>query len=342
MYVLSFRDMSLRARGAVTSASLFKVDPVDQAYAWDPFQALTLRPADPVGFAQDVQGAHVCFIVHGFNVNRDSGFGAGGAMAQEFKGQGPLSYLAGSAMLDLMTPAVDLFIPVLWPGDWYNFLNYPGVLGTARNVGRNFAAFLTSSQATMRRASFFTHSFGVRVALETMQEAIRPQSRVGQGRPAPVFDTALLTAAASSETVLDSPFYADAVAALQQITVVSAPTDGVLTWAFPIGNPVEQALNLGRDPGDNVALGRDGPLLKTGSPASAKTNWFVVTDAAAPGARISQGHGDYMPAPSDPVPPLPNGWSDKRERIARLSQAIFDGTLAPWPARAKLRLTPAA
>jgi hypothetical protein len=338
MYVLSFRDMSQRARGATTDASLYRVDPVDPAYAWDPFQPLSLQPVDAGAFAQDVQGAHVGFIVHGFNVNRDSGFASGGAMAQEFRGQGPLAQIPAPDMLDLLTPAVDFFIPVLWPGDWLQWLpvNYPFVLGTARVVGRNFAQFLTSSTTTIRRASFFTHSFGARVALETVQQATTPQPGVGQGRPPPVFDTAILTAAAATETVLDSPFYASAVAALRRIAVVSAPTDEVLTKWFPLGNPVEQAL-WANDPGPNIALGRDGPVLLKDSPARGKTDWYVVTDTRAPmGQAIDQHHGDYMPAPDTPVVPLPNGWSDKRERIARLSQAVFDGTVAPWPARATI------
>lgn len=339
MYVLAFRDMHHRDRGGVTTAGLYRIDGVDAAYSWNPARPLELKPADVGRFAQDVQGAHVCFLVHGFNVNRDEGYTGGGAMAQEFKGEGPLPTLPGGAALNLLTPGADLFIPVLWPGDWLVPLNYPFVLKSARAVGRNFAQFLTSRSATMRRVSFFSHSFGVRVVLETMQNALRPPpGNTGRSHAPPAFDTAVLTAAAAPETVLESPFYADAVAALRHIHVVSARTDEVLTNWFPIGNAVEKAL-WKNDPGPNIAMGRDGPVLSATAAARAKTSWFVVTDTHGPmGQVIEQRHGDYMPAPLDPPhhANLPNGWTDKRERISSLTQALLDGTAPPWAARASL------
>ncbi len=337
MYVLSFRSLNNQLFPSVEDATLYRIDPVDPNYIWKPFDLLSLQAVDPVRFRNDVQGAHVCFIIHGFNVDRDSGFGSGGAMAQEFRGEGPLSHMPPPDLLNLITPTVDYFIPVLWPGDFHHVpLNYPFVLGAARSVGRNFAQFLTSSNSTLRRASFFTHSFGARVMLETVQNAQRAQGRVGQGRPPPVFDAAVVTAGAASETVLDSPFYADAVAALRRIVVVSAPTDEILTTWFPTGNAVEKAL-WNNDPGPNIALGLDGPVLRDDSAARSKTQWYVVTDArnAMGGPAQSQYHGDYMPNPGDPAPP-PNGWSEKRERIARLTQAVFDGSIAPWPARTSI------
>src|SRR5579862_5537670 len=331
MYVLSFRDMSQPSRGAVTTATLYGLDPLDQAYVWNPAQTARLNLTDVGQFAQAVRGAHVCFIVHGFNVNRDRGFVGGGAMAQEFRGMGPLSRLPPPNLLNLLVPGVDFFIPVLWPGDWYLPVNYPFVLPTARAVGRNLAQFLTGSSATMRRVSFFSHSFGARVVLETLQNAMKPPAGVGRRHDPPVFDTAVLTAAAASDTVLDSEFYTEGVGALRRIVVVSAPTDEVLTTWFPLGNPVEQAL-WQNDPGPDVALGRDGPVLTANSPARKKTEWYVVTDAHAD-QPIDQLHGDYMPAPWTPNAPYPNGWSDKRERIAELTQSVLDGAGAPWPAR---------
>lgn len=335
MYVLAFRDMTQKARGAVTAASLYEVKNVGPSYAWNPVRPLDIVAADVGKFSQDVAGAHVGFIVHGYNVDRNRGFAGGGAMAQEFEGQGPLATLPSAHLLNLLIPSVDVFIPVLWPGDWFRQLpiNYPLVLKGARAVGRNFAQFLGSSRSTMRRVSFFSHSYGARVVLETMQNVRAPQGLVGMARNPPVpFDTAILTAAAASETVLDSPFYAAGLDALRRIVVVSAATDEVLTTWFPIGNAVEKAL-WKNDPGPNVALGRDGPVLTANSPARRKTEWFVVTDAAAPGATILQKHGDYMPEPDEPVPPLPNGWTAKRERIATLTQAVFNGSTVPWAAR---------
>ena len=336
MYVLSFRDMSQRARGAVTAGTLYALDPLNAGYPWNPAQPGQLRVEDPGRFAQAVRGAHVCFVVHGFNVNRDRGFAGGGAMAQEFQGQGPLSGLPVPYWLNLLVPGVHFFVPVLWPGDWFLPVNYPFVLPAARSVGRYFAQWLASQQATMGRASFFSHSFGARVVLETIQDAVAggPDPRL------PIIDTAVLTAAAASDTVLDSRFYAQAVTALRRIVVVSAPTDEVLTNWFPLGNAVEQAL-WSNDPGPDIALGRDGPALVADSPARKKTTWYVVTDTRGPtGARVDQLHGDYMPAPWEPLTPnsanYPNGWSDKRERISELTQTVMEGVAPPWPARSSI------
>jgi hypothetical protein len=280
----------------------------------------------------------VCFIVHGFNVNRDHGFTGGGAMAQEFRGQGPLARLPAPNTLDLLVPGVDLFIPVLWPGDWFFGANYPVVFRTAEAVGPHFAQFLTGSSATMRRVSFFSHSFGARVVLETLQNAMRPRARVGARRPPPAFDTAVLTAAAASETVLDSRRYEAGVDALRRIAVVSAATDEVLTRWFPVGNSFERWLR--NDPGPNIAMGRDGPVLKSNSRVRAKTAWFVVTDTRSmAGLRIDQRHGDYMPKPWEAVAGFPNGWSDKSERIATLTQAVLEGSGPPWPARLDIPAT---
>ncbi len=333
MYLLSFRDMSQSARGAVTAATVYTLEPVDAAYAWNPPHPLQLRVADPARFAQDVRGAHVCFVVHGFNVNRDRGFAGGGAMAQEFLGEGPLSDLPVPYWLDLAIPGVRFFVPVLWPGDWYLPVNYPFVLPTARSVGRYFAQWLAGQQATMGRVSFFSHSFGARVVLETVQDAVAG----GRDPRLPIFDTAILTAAAASDTVLDSRFYTGAVSALRRIVVVSAPTDEVLTNWCPIGNLAEQAL-WASDPGPDIALGRDGPVLGADSPARRKTTWYVVSDTRGPtGVRINQLHGDYMPAPWEaPAPHYPNGWSDKRERISELTQTVMEGVAPPWPARSSI------
>jgi len=329
MYVLAFRDMALRARGGVTSAALYEVDPLDPAYGWSPFQPQTLKPVDPIAFGQATQGAHVCFIVHGFNVNRDSGFGEAGSMAQEFQGQGPMSQLPPPAVLNLLTPNVQFFVPVLWPGDWWLPINYPFVLPKARDVGRRFAQFLMSSRSTLSRVSFFTHSFGARVFLETVQNVIKPDGVVGQGRATPpAFDTAVVTAGAATETVLDSPFYADAIGALRRVVVVSAATDEVLTNWFPAGNAVEKAL-WKNDPGPNIALGRDGPVLASTSSARGKTDWYVVTDThSAAGGAITQLHSDYMPNPEQ-ANRGPNGWTDQREVIAKLTQAMLMASGAP-------------
>lgn len=42
-------------------------------------------------------------------------------------------------------------------------------------------------------------------------------------------------------------------------------------------------------------------------------------------------HSDYVPEPSNPVAPYPNGWSPKRLAVGALAQAVLDRQPAPWP-----------
>lgn len=325
MYVLSFRDMSLARCGAVTSAAIYETPAMGSGFAWTPPNTKAMRLVGWDEVALKFRRKHVCFLIHGFNVDRDNGYLSLGPLAQEMMGQGTLRTQAAPAgPLDLHTPGIDLVVPVLWPGDWYSPVNYPFVLPDARTTGQNFAEFIWSSATGMARVSFLTHSFGARVVLETVQRAWSAKGRY----PLPIFDTAIITAGAASDTVLDSPAYADAVtSALQRIVVVSAATDSVLAGDFPIGNAVEQAL-WSNDAGTNVALGHAGPRLTASSAARSNTTWF---DLGVLAPAVDQQHGDYLPAPTVPTPGFPNGWSDKRERIGALAQAVFQNRTPPWP-----------
>lgn len=323
MYIVSFRDMALVRCGGVTSAAVYEVDPIGPQYAWAPPQPQTLKLASWDAVQKAFRRKHVLFLIHGFNVDRNHGFTSLGSLAQEFTGKGPLSVLPSPQAVDLLMPSVDLVVPVLWPGDWYLPINYPFVLPDARATGRNFADFILSSATQMARVSFLSHSFGARVVLETVQHTVaaNPDYAI------PMFDTAILTAAAASDTVLDDPNYHAAVNAMRKIIVVSAATDSVLSGAFPFGNAVEQAL-WDNDPGPDTALGHSGPRLKASSSARNKTVWY---DVGTLQPTVNQQHGDYLPAPDKAVPGYPNGWSDKRERVAELAQAVMQGRPSAWP-----------
>jgi hypothetical protein len=306
MFVLSFRDMATPRCSAVTTAAMYKVDPVAPATVWSPAPGFTLASWSEVSAL--VKNKHVCFLVHGFNVNRDSGYTSLGAMTQEFTGAGVLG--TGSPPLDLEIDGVDVIIPVLWAGDWYLPINYPFLLPDIRLTARHFADFIWSSTAMMRRVSFMTHSMGARVALETVRATLAGKDRY----TLPAFDTALLTAAAVADDIMDQAAFADTVAAFRRFVVVSSTADKVLSGYFPTGNAVEQALWLD-DPGRDEALGLYGPRLKAGSAALAKTTWYRLND---------HDHGDYVPAPASPAPSFPNGWSAKREVIAEIVQGTLD------------------
>src|SRR6185312_11437395 len=161
------------------------------------------------------------------------------------------------------------------------------------------------------RVSFVTHSMGARVALETVRATL-----AGRGQqPAPAFDTAILTAGAVADDIMDQSDFTDTVNAFSRFVVVSSMDDTVLSGAFPAGNWVEQLLWLD-DPGRDEALGRYGPRLKAGSPALPKTAWYPLTGG--------YNHGDYIPSP-DKLALVPNGWSDKTRLVAQVVEQTFVG-----------------
>lgn len=120
------------------------------------------------------------------------------------------------------------------------------LLPDVRLTRKYFAQLIASSATQMARVSFVTHSMGARVVLETVQQTLIAAKK--SGRRTPRFDTAILTAAATSDEVLDDPDYADAVAAIERFVIVSSRADTVLSGAFPLGDAVEQFL-WPHDPG---------------------------------------------------------------------------------------------
>jgi len=315
--ILSFRDMSTPRCSAVTAAAAYALDAIVPAFPWSPAPGRALRLAGWLEVQRALQGKHVCFLIHGFNVDRDGGYTGLGAMAQEMAGGGALTL--AHPPIDLRTLGVDVVVPVLWAGDWYLPINYPFLLGDIRATARRFADFIWSAASQMRRVSFVTHSMGARVALETVLQALSAQERYSL----PVFDTAVFTAAAVTDQALDLAYFAPAVAAFRRIAVVSSTADEVLSGAFPWGNAAEEAL-WWNDPGRDVALGLDGPQLSLAAAARAKTSWYPQGDHK---------HSDYLPRPLAPDVPARyvNGWSDKRLRVAETAQAVLDGAAAPIP-----------
>lgn len=321
MLILSFRDMSTPRCSAVTAAEPYFIDGIAPAFPWSPAPGRALRAGDRewLEVTRTVKDKHVCFLVHGFNVDRDGGYTGLGAMAQEMAGGGAL---AGAVPpIDLRTTGVDVVVPVLWAGDWYLPINYPFLLGDIRATARHFAEFIWSAASQMRRVSFVTHSMGARVVLETVLQTLSAQG----GHRLPVFDTAIFTAAAVTDQALGLDWYAPAVAAFRRIAVVSSTADEVLGGAFPAGNAVEEAL-WWNDPGRDVALGLDGPQLAPAAPARAKTTWYPQSDHK---------HADYLPRPlaPDSPPKYANGWSDKRLKVAETAQGILDDGATAIPAR---------
>lgn len=327
---LSFRDMAHAAAGPVFPAQVMRAKGVGQDYDWagpDALQRIRDRDLDLVPWDETAAifaRKDVYFLIHGFNVSRDRGFMGTGAAAQEILGEGVEDgaiALAGGKMI----------VPVLWPGDWYvPGINYPFEFGDARETARQFVKFLLSSATRIARASFITHSFGVRVALETMRMTLEA------GRPdvAPAFGSALFMAAADDDDVIDWDYYGAVFDALQNVTVLSSESDATLRNAFPFGDAAEAAL------WDNQrtfrpALGLSGPRMLAESGFRGKTVWRPIPDAAR------TDHGDYLPQPWTKDASAKNGWTDKRRKVLKLMRQACAGVTEEWPATAEPRTLPA-
>jgi hypothetical protein len=317
IHYLALRDIASSSTG-VTAAEIYRQANVDNTLRdWSPVRltAADWVPWDQVGGV--FQGKHVCFVVHGFNVNTDHGVKSGGPAAQEYENLGALALAMTSA---------DMVVPVLWPGDGFGFLGplAPGIswftaFGHAMTAGQRFADFLLSRAFTAREVSVVSHSLGARVVLEAIAQAAARFSRPDEIR----FSDAILMAAAVDDTILDQDRYASAIAALSRIVVLSSKKDSVVGTIFSVGDWgdglfVEGGLWRGYQ-GDSRGLGYWGPAFKPGSKARDKTEWYEVLPA------VGQGHGDYLPAAQNPAtPPWINGWSEKRDRTGQFCQAVSD------------------
>jgi Alpha/beta hydrolase of unknown function (DUF900) len=304
LYFLSFRDVATSSIG-VLPAELYALD-VDDHTDW---QNVELTGANWVPWASvaDVfRNKRVLFVVHGFNVSCMNGIRSCGPAAQQYEALGDLG---------LAVTAADIVVPVLWPGDGLIGWSWFNAYGSSDKTGANFAAFLASSAFTASSVSFVSHSLGARVVMETIVNAKKKGARVA-------FDTAILTAAAIGDNMLDDKTYAAASAALKRIVVLSSMNDKVLKVYFTIGSAAEQALWSNYDD-TTRALGRYGPAFAAKSANPAKTEWYEIVG-------VSQDHGDYLPEGGEP----PAGvWPDKQKDVGWFCKDTLDGHAytAPTP-----------
>jgi hypothetical protein len=328
MLALSFRDMTVNVHGAVLPAQIYDMGDISATHAWTQPKSFPWVPWDKVG--AHLAGKHVCFVVHGFNVDRNDGYTGLGTFAQELSrdSTGKLkSWPAPNGPLDMLVADIDLFVPLLWAGDWYLPFNYPFLLPDIRQTAGLFSDFIYSRDTSLKKISFITHSMGARLCLESLQHVMD----VGKQNPdlvRPQFGDIILMAAAASDQVLDDPDYADAVAAVgagARFIIVSSVADMVLELDFPVGNLVENAL-WKNDWGEDIALGRDGPILVPDSKARDFTDWYPLPVGTGVGEAANYDHGDYLPSPLDPPADpdaWPNGWSARSAKIGQLCQALL-------------------
>lgn len=298
--ILSFRDGE--KGGGVMAARLYRLpsggSPPTRTV--DDFKAQLnsgrLHEPSPSEAAADLRG-RVLFLVHGFNVSRSHGLWSG-------------EELGGQAL------AYDTVVAVLWPGDSAIIgpLVYPKVLDPARATAEKFVTFLVDNLGTGADASFVTHSFGVRVVLETVRGLLA--ARAG---PRARFADAIFMAAADDHAVFQQDRYRAVVDAFSRVVVVSSFGDDVLKRVYPLGDWLEDLLHRGEH-GDHRALGRYGPVLRRGDPLNDKIVWFEVDPV------VDHGHDHYLPWPWETHPQYAGGWNDKRIRVRDfLAEAVGGG-----------------
>jgi len=316
---ISFRAAG--AGGGVNAAEWYGVKGFAKGYRWRGKtydNALTPLPA--AERRARLKGRDVWFVVHGYNCSRDRGIMSLGAAAQEYLGMGvqAAQYAAARyAALGSPRPAFDPvedIIPVLWPGDiqapaFLSWASYPFEAADVQRTAEEFRKLLLDPETRPARINFITHSLGARVALDTLREVLARSTSTP-----PAFGTVLMMAPAADDTILDDPRFAGVVKRVERFVILSSFEDWVLEWGFSFGDPVERALHW-NEKASTRALGRFGPRLKAGSPATGKVDWFQVR------GRVGQGHNDYMAWPWD-TPPTANGWSEKRWRSHRFTRHL--------------------
>lgn len=218
-----------------------------------------------------VRGRDVLFATHGFANNREDGI-------HELSEWRKLLTLPDSAA----------FVGVLWPGDseYLGPLCYPGEPSQAMDAGAKLAAFVDAYLQGAASFSFASHSLGARVILNAMTNMQLPVRR------------AIIMAGAINDDCLTNEFSSIQQKA-QEIVVMASQQDGVLRWAFPMGDLAAEILGK-EHPWWESALGRFGPVTRPARylpPCEIPDCWNF-------------GHGDYLrskpPAPAViPPPPAP-------------------------------------
>ncbi|MGH6738225.1 MAG: alpha/beta hydrolase [Bradyrhizobium sp.] len=249
-----------------------------------------LRSLSSVEFAARTTGKNVLFAVHGFNVSYDYGARSLGQLEPQ-----------------LNLTASDIFLGVLWPGDyWLPVINYPFEGGVAMDCGRRLADFCGRWLTRAQSISFVSHSLGARVVLEAVKYL---------GRRARVV---CLTAAAINRDCLETE-YSAAAANADSVSILASHEDWVLKIAFQAGDPIADALHDDHTLFEK-ALGYDGPALPAQPPV--QSSWQIPNAAG-------YGHGDYLP-PGDivqvPVPPAAR-WPQSAGFMAR----AFHRQQQTWP-----------
>jgi len=203
-----------------------------------------------------VAGRRLLIHCHGFNVSMQSGIQSAVRMEQH------------------LAPADDeLFLAVLWPGDYYvKVVNYSFEYRDAIEAGRLLATFIDKRCGGARSVSLGSHSLGGRVVLEALAAT---GTRVDQMcLAAPAVDASCL-----------SKRFAPGLSRVQRLAVLTSKKDNVLRWAYPLGDFFSDIFG-DSDSALEGALGFGGPSPRGGPPV----HWDPIPE------KPPYDHGDYFPS----------------------------------------------
>lgn len=248
-----------------------------------------LQVLPPARLAALTTGRNILFGVHGFNVNRDEGIRA-------FARLEPSLGLSSG----------DVFIGVLWPGDfWIPVINYPFEGGDAMDCGRRLATFCDRNLGSAASFSFLSHSLGARLVLEAVAHLGEKVKEI------------CMAAAAINRDCLSAE-YASAASNAEKVSLLASRSDRVLGVAFPIGDPISDLLHADHTP-FQTALGYNGP-----QPVGSVLAPWQIPDKAG------YDHGDYLP-PSTPTVTQAQKRGAKWPQAADFMARAFRGERQSWP-----------
>jgi alpha/beta hydrolase family protein DUF900 len=221
----------------------------------------------------EIEGRDVFFATHGFEVDQPTGVKELGAWLDNLQ--------IGNAVK----------IGILWPGDaaLKLFVDYIVEGREAIQSGNFLADFLNNNFAGAVSVSFASHSLGARVVLQTVSGLA---SGINVRR-------VLLMAGAIDNTCLVNE-YASAASKVQELSLLASLGDDVLSFAFPLGNPIMGILDRGH-PYYRAAIGHRGPAQPFPASPPLQASWQIPPE-------WGYGHHDYLQdggLPHDQQFPLP-------------------------------------
>jgi Alpha/beta hydrolase of unknown function (DUF900) len=236
------------------------------------------------------KGKDVLLAAHGFNVSYENGLCSLGHL---------------EAALNMQPN--ELFLGVLWPGDWViPAVNYPFEDNIASHGGALLGSFCNRCLASARSISFLSHSLGARVVLEAIKASTRQIRR------------ACIIAGAVNAGCLTEE-YKGAAKNCGEIRTLSSMMDLVLEFAYPPGDLMANILDPDH-PFFEPALGRGGPIAPYES---------TVLPSEIAKSPPYYDHSDYFP-PS--IPTLPRvSPNDKWRRAVAFMASAFRGQTPTWP-----------